>query len=93
MSVRLALGATPQHVFRLVCAGAGRLLIVGIGLGLVLTAGAGRWLRGQLFGVEPLDPLTLVAATVVLLVVSAIAVGIPAMKAARVMPSDALAGE
>jgi putative ABC transport system permease protein len=93
MSVRLALGATPQHLFRLVCAGAGRLLLVGIAFGFVLTVGASRWLRSQLFGIEPLDPLTLVAATIVLLLVSAIAVGIPALKAARVVPSEALAGE
>jgi putative ABC transport system permease protein len=93
MGVRLALGAAPRQLVRLVCAGAGRLLLLGIVLGVALTAGAGRWLQSLLFGISALDAVSLFGTMLALLAVSAMAIAIPALRAARVLPSEALRGE
>jgi predicted permease len=93
MAVRLALGAEPRQLVQLVMAGAGRLLAVGIGIGILLTATADRLLRGVVFGVSPLDARALATATLTLAVVAGIAVAVPAIRAARIAPNDALKGE
>ena len=93
MAVRLAIGAEPRQLVQLVMAGAGRLLVSGIVTGIVLTAIAGRVLRGVLFGVSPLDARALAAAALTLAIVSAIAVAGPAFKAAHIAPIDALKGD
>jgi putative ABC transport system permease protein len=93
MAVRLALGAEPGQIVKLVMAGAGRLLAAGIVAGMLLTATADRLLRGVLFGVSPLDASALAAAALTLAIVSALAVAGPAIKAGRVAPNDALKGE
>jgi hypothetical protein len=93
MAVRLAIGAAPRQLIGLVMSGAGRLLAGGLVLGLVLTAAADRVLRGVLFGVSPLDARALAASAVTLVIVSAVAVAGPALKAARIPPIDALRGE
>jgi putative ABC transport system permease protein len=93
MAVRLAVGGNPGHVFGLVMAGAGRLLAAGLFIGLALTAGATRMLRGVLFGVGPADPTAVAAAVLTLAIVSTAAVAVPALWAARVSPSTLLRGE
>jgi putative ABC transport system permease protein len=93
MAVRLAIGASPSEVMRLVMAGAGRLLLGGIVLGVALTAAADRLLRGVLFGVSPLDVRALGAAALTLAVVAALAAALPAVRAARIAPTDALKGD
>jgi putative ABC transport system permease protein len=93
MAVRLAMGAAPSEMIRLVMTGAGRLLASGIVLGLALTAGADRVLRGVLFAASPLDAPTLAVAAATLAIVSAVAVAGPALRAARISPIDALRGE
>jgi predicted permease len=93
IAVRLAIGAAPRQVMRLVLSGAGRLLAAGLVVGVVLTAAADRLLRGVLFGVSPLDVSALAAATVTIAVVSIIAVAGPALRAARIAPIEALRGE
>lgn len=93
MAVRLAIGADPIELIRLVLSGAGRLLAGGIVLGVVLTAAADRLLRGVLFGVSPLDTTALAAAAATLSVVALLAVAGPALKASRIAPVEALKGE
>jgi ABC-type antimicrobial peptide transport system permease subunit len=73
--------------------GAGRLLAGGIGIGVVLTIAADRWLRGVLFGVGRFDTVALVASTFVLALVAILAVAAPARKAARIAPVEALRGD
>lgn len=90
MAVRLAVGATPRQLMRLVMTDAGRLLVTGIVLGVALTAVVDRVLRGVLFGVSPLDATALAAAVLTLAIVSAAAVAIPATKASRIPLVDAL---
>jgi putative ABC transport system permease protein len=90
MAVRLAIGAEPRELIRLVMAGAGRLLFAGLIVGLALTVAADRFLRGVLFGVSPMDVQALGAAAVTLAIVAAVAVATPALKAARITPLEAL---
>lgn len=90
IGVRLALGAAPRQMIRLVGLSAGRLLVTGLVLGLALTAGAGRLLRTLLFGVTTHDVETLTLAVLTLAVVSTAAIALPALRAARVPPTEAL---
>jgi ABC-type lipoprotein release transport system permease subunit len=93
IAVRLAIGAAPREMIRLVMTGAGRLFAAGVVLGVGLTAAADRVLRGVLFGVSPLDVSALSAAALTLAIVATVAVAGPAIKAARIAPIDALRGE
>ena len=93
VAVRLAIGAEPRQVVRLVMAGAGRLQAAGVVMGIALTFAADRLLRGALFGVSPADPLALAAAVAALVLASALAVAAPALRAARIAPAEALRGD
>jgi ABC-type antimicrobial peptide transport system permease subunit len=90
IGVRLALGASPSQVMRLVVAGAGRLCLAGVVAGLVLSAAAQRLLVAVLYGVRPLDPLTLAVTTVTLGMATALAVLVPALRAGRIDPIVAM---
>jgi putative ABC transport system permease protein len=90
IAVRLAIGAAPRQVMRLVLAGAGRLLVAGIVTGIALTAAADRLLRGVVFGVSQFDPSALAATVLTIVVVSAIAVTGPAIAASRIAPIEVL---
>jgi ABC-type antimicrobial peptide transport system permease subunit len=90
LGVRLALGAEPRAVVRLVIAQAGRLALAGVALGLALTWAAMPLLRSQLFGVRPNDPVTLAGVPAVLLTVALVAALIPARRAAHVDPVQVL---
>jgi putative ABC transport system permease protein len=90
IAVRLAIGAAPRQVMRLVLAGAGRLLAAGILIGIALTAAADGLLRGVLFGVSQFDPSALAATVLTIGLVSAIAVAGPAFTASRIAPIEVL---
>ena len=93
LGVRLALGAAPAKVLRMVV-GQGMALVVGglcLGLGAALVLG--RLGRGLLYGIGPLDPLTYATVAVVLLAISAAACALPARQATRVDPMLALRAE
>ena len=93
MGVRIALGATPGQVVAMVLAGAGRLLVSGVAIGLVLMGAGARVLNAALFGVSPLDAPTLGAAVVVLSGVTLLAALLPARRAAAVDPIEAMRAE
>ena len=88
--VRRALGATPADVLRLVFTSAMQLIASGAAIGLILAASLAGVLRNVLFGVEPLDPVTFTAVTIVLIITAAVSVAGPAWRAAHVDPSMAL---
>ena len=90
IGMRIALGAGTGHIMRLVLAGAGRMLLVGVAVGLVLTVGAERLIKSVLFDVSPLDVTTLGLAVVVLGLVTALAAFLPARRAAGIDPLDAI---
>lgn len=91
--VRRALGATTSDVLRLVGGSAVRVIATGAVVGLALSAVLGRLLATILFGVEPLDPITFAAVTIVLAVTATVAVVGPAWRATRIDPAIALRGE
>jgi putative ABC transport system permease protein len=90
IGVRIALGANRAQIIRLIFAGAARLLIAGTVVGLALTLGAERLIKSVLFGVSPVDGLTLAAAVAVLAAVSMLAAFLPARRAASIDPLEAM---
>jgi predicted permease len=90
IGIRLALGATIRGVLGLVLRQGARLALIGAVIGIVLALAGTRYLRSFLFDVSPLDPLTFLAVPVVLMLVALLASYIPARRAARVTPLDAL---
>ena len=91
--VRIALGADPKLIARLVVLRGLVLTACGVILGYVLYAFAAPFLRAFLYGVTVTDPATLVAATLVLVVTSIFASWLPARRAARIAPTEALRAE
>jgi putative ABC transport system permease protein len=90
MGIRMALGAAPRDVLRLVLGDAARLAAVGLPLGMALTWLAGRALQGVLYGVTPFDPQALAGAACVLAAAIAVAAWIPAHRAAGVSAMEAM---
>ena len=90
IGIRLALGANPRSILRLVLGEGMRLLFIGAAIGLAGAIVSTRWLSSQLFGVQPTDPLTFAAVCVLLTGVAALACLIPARRAMRVDPAVAL---
>jgi predicted permease len=90
LALRVALGATPANVRRLVLGEALSLGLAGAVLGLAGAASATRVVRGMLYEVEPLDPLTLAGAALLMLIAVALAAYAPARRAAAVDASRML---
>jgi predicted permease len=91
--IRMALGATPGNVLRLVLGSTGRVLVVGFMLGAILSVVSGRALAGKLEGIGVASPSMLMAITSVLAVAAFLACAIPARSATKVQPVDALRHE
>ncbi len=90
LGVRMALGAAPSQVRRLVLAGAGRLVAIGLAAGFALLLAAARVMRALLFGVTPFDLPALGGAVLTLALVAVAAAVIPARRAASLSALDAL---
>jgi putative ABC transport system permease protein len=90
LGVRIALGAPPSAVAAMVTRQGLALCVGGIAAGLVLVAILSRFLRSLLFEIGPSDPVTLGAATAVLVTFAALASWAPARRAARVNPIEAM---
>jgi putative ABC transport system permease protein len=93
IGIRMAMGATPADILRMVLAQSARLMAAGMVCGLALTAALGRLLGNLLFGVSALDPAVLAAVCLLLLLVATAATSVPAWRAARVDPLRALRQE
>jgi putative ABC transport system permease protein len=93
IGVRLALGAAPSGIRRLVLGQGGRLTLLGTGIGLVAAAGAGRLLGSLLFQVSPFDLTTFVAVPLVLGTMALVACWLPARRAMKVDPLVAIREE
>ena len=90
IGVRMALGARPGDVTAMVVRDGLLLALAGLALGALAALALGRWMRSLLYEVKPADPATFAAVGVVLLAVSLAACYLPARRAARVDPLDAL---
>ncbi|MGH2779911.1 MAG: ABC transporter permease [Thermoleophilaceae bacterium] len=93
MAIRRALGASGARVLRLVLESAGLLALLGIAIGLLGAFGLTRVMHGLLYGVSATDPATLAVAVAILFAVALLASWLPARRAMRVEPVDALRAE
>jgi len=93
LGIRMALGARPNDVLKLVLGRGARLAGMGVAIGLVAALAVGPVLRSQLYGISAFDPIVFACVPVVLLGVALAAGYVPAMRAMRVDPIVALREE
>jgi putative ABC transport system permease protein len=93
IGIRIALGAAPERVLRLVLGGGMSLTAVGLVIGVLGAAGFARGISTLLFGIPPFDPLTYVGVVFGLAAVALLACWVPARRAARVDPVIAMRTE
>jgi predicted permease len=93
IGVRMAMGAASVDILRLVVAQGLRLALTGIAIGCALAYGLSQLLRGMLFAVTPADPIVFIGVPLALLATAAAATAIPALRASRVNPIQALRSE
>jgi len=90
IGVRLALGARPARVLRMVLGNALRMVVIGIIAGLPLALLASRLIASMVFGLTPTDAVTIAAAIAVLTLVGAASAALPARRAATLNPVTAI---
>lgn len=93
IGVRLALGADPAGIRRLVLGRGARLAVMGLAIGLVAALALGRVIETLLFGVTPFDVATLVTVPLVLTAVALVASWVPARRASRLDPASTMRAE
>jgi predicted permease len=93
VGIRMALGASRGDILSMILREAGGLVAVGLVIGLPASALAGRLIANQLFGVTPADPVTLLASAATLAAIAVLAGYVPARRASRLDPNDALRTE
>jgi len=93
IAIRLAVGASPRSVLRMVLGEGLTLTAAGVALGLAAAAAGGRLLGGLLYDVRPSDPATLAGVALLLLGTAALANLLPARRATRIDPQIALKSE
>ena len=91
--IRLALGAQTSNVLKLILGQGLRLAIVGVAAGLLAAVAFTRLLKGLLFGISASDPLTFAVIAVLLIGVALLACWVPARRATKVDPLEALRSE
>jgi ABC-type antimicrobial peptide transport system permease subunit len=90
IGVRLALGAAPGSVTAMIVGQGGVVTAVGVFVGLGAALVTGRFMESLLYGVSPRDPVVLAGTTLILLIVAFLACWLPARRASRVSPVQAL---
>jgi predicted permease len=90
VGVRLALGAKPSGLLAMIVGQATTLGALGVAIGLLVAFPTAVLLRGQLYGIHSIDPATFVSVPAALLLISALAALVPARKAMRIDPVEAL---
>jgi putative ABC transport system permease protein len=93
IGVRMALGAMPSTIGKMIVSRGAGLAGIGLGIGLILSGLMAPLISSVLYGVRPLDPEVFIAVPVILMVVVLVASYIPAWRAARVNPIVALRRE
>lgn len=90
IGIRIAIGANASRIAGLLARESAVVAVSGLALGTAAAVAAARVVRSQLFSVEPTDVRAFVAAASVLIAATAVAVWIPARRAIRVRPAEAL---
>ena len=93
LGVRIALGAEPAHIGKLVMMDSLRMAVIGVGVGLAIAAGTSWIISKLLFGIRSMDALSFAAACLVTIVVTLLASFLPAIRAIRIAPAIALRAE
>jgi len=88
--IRMALGAERADILKLVVGQGSKLVLAGVGMGILGALALTRFVSSLLFGVKPTDPPTFLAVTLVLVAVALLASYIPARRATRIDPMEAL---
>ena len=90
IGIRMALGAAPRSVVRLVLARVSLLVAVGVAIGTGVSLWASRFVTALLYGIEPRDPATFAGSAAALIVVAGLAGWLPAHRASRIDPVQVL---
>jgi ABC-type antimicrobial peptide transport system permease subunit len=93
MAIRMALGSQRAGIMRLILQSGMKLAVIGCALGLAGSVAASGLLRSFLFEVSPFDPLVMIVAAIVVLLLALVASALPAGRAASIDPMQALRGE
>ena len=93
LGIRIAVGAEPEDILRLVLIDGARLSLAGVGLGLVAAFLLSRVIASQLYGVSATDPVTYAGVGVMLTLVALTAAYLPARRTSKMDPVLALQGE
>jgi len=93
LGVRMAVGAQKKDILKLVLRQGLTSTLIGIAIGLILSAAIARLMVNLLYGVSPTDPVTYTSASVLWLLVAAAASYLPALRASRVDPIEVLRNE
>jgi predicted permease len=93
IGIRIALGATSRDVIALILRDGARTALIGLAAGGVLAAGIGKLISGLLYQVSPFDPVVLISAAAILGGAALLACYLPARRATRIEPLDALRSE
>jgi predicted permease len=90
IGIRMALGSDAPRIFRMILGEGAVIVAVGLGAGLVGTFGLRRLIVSQLYGITPLDPAVIGLVGVILGIVALVASAVPAIRASRIDPAEAL---
>ena len=90
IGIRMAIGAAPARVVRLVLARVAVLVALGVAIGTAASLWASKFVATLLYGLEPRDPATLISSAAILVAVGAVAASVPAYRASRVDPAEVL---
>jgi ABC-type antimicrobial peptide transport system permease subunit len=93
IGIRMALGAQPGMVLRMIMREGSIMLLCGVAIGLLLAAGTGKILSGMLYEVGALDPIAFTTAPLLLAAAALVATWLPARRATRINPMRALRTE
>jgi ABC-type antimicrobial peptide transport system permease subunit len=93
IGIRMAMGAEPWSAIRLVMGEIAPVIVLGVAGGLACGLASGRYIESQLFGVKALDPAAFSSGVAVILAVAMAAAFVPAFRASRINPNQALRWE